>query len=69
MKKAGDEWQIERNLVLKEGKIYMLKNEKLKVEIIWLHHDVLAVEYGGRWKITELVTGSNKGCEAIYRRI
>jgi len=28
----------------------------LRVEIIWLHHDVLAIEHNGKWKITELVT-------------
>ena len=33
----------------------MLKNEELKVEVIWLHHDVLAAEHEGRWKIVELV--------------
>jgi len=30
----GEEWQIEGNLVLKEGKVYVLKNEVLRVEII-----------------------------------
>ena len=46
MKKAeikvlkGDEWQIEGNLVLKEGKVYIPKNKGLRVEIIQLHHDV-----------------------------
>ena len=44
----GDEWQIEGNLVLKERTVYMLKNEELRVEIFWLHHNILAVEYGGR---------------------
>ena len=40
MKKAGvkmlrnKKWQIEKELVLKEGKIYIPKNEKLRVEII-----------------------------------
>ena len=40
MKKAGvkvlrnEEWQIEDDLVLKEGKMYMLKNDKLRLEII-----------------------------------
>jgi len=29
-----DEWQLERDLVLKKGKIYMLKDEVLRVEII-----------------------------------
>ena len=30
----GNESKIERDLVLKERKIYVLKNEELKVEII-----------------------------------
>jgi len=29
-----DEWQVEEDLVLKEEKVYVLKNEELKVEII-----------------------------------
>ena len=36
----GDEWQLEGELVLREGKIYILKDEKLRAKIIWLHHDV-----------------------------
>ena len=38
MKKAGvkvlrgEEWQIEEDLVLKKGKVYMLKDEALRVE-------------------------------------
>ena len=61
MKKAevkilrGNEWQIEEELVLKERKVYMLKNEKLKMEIIQLYHDVLEAEHRGRWKMTKLV--------------
>jgi len=42
--------------VLKKEKIYMLKDEELRAEVIQLHHDVLAVEHGGRWKMVELVT-------------
>jgi len=34
--------------MLKERKVYMLKNEELRVEIIQLYYDVLAVEHGGR---------------------
>ena len=62
MKKAGvkelrgNEWKIEDELVLKKGKIYVPKDEELRVEIIWLHHDVPAAGYGGRWKTVELVT-------------
>jgi len=42
--------------VLKKGKIYMPKNEELRAEVIWLHHNVLAAGHGGRWKTVELVT-------------
>ena len=52
----GNEWKIEGDLVLKEGKIYVLKDEELRVEIIWLHHDMPAARHGGRWKTVELVT-------------
>ena len=41
--------------MLKERKVYMLKDEKLRVEIIWLHHDVPAAKHGERWKTVELV--------------
>ena len=33
----------------------MPKNEELRVEIIWLHHDILIVEYEGKQKKMELV--------------
>ena len=55
-KLRGNEWKIEDDLVLKEGKVYVPKDEELRVEIIWLHHDVPAVGHGGRWKTVELVT-------------
>jgi len=42
--------------VLKEGKIYVPKNEVLRVEIIWLHHDIPIVGHGRKWKMMELVT-------------
>ena len=42
--------------MLKEEKVYVPRNKKLRAEVIWLHHDVLAVGHGGRWKIVELVT-------------
>jgi len=40
IKKAGvkvlrnDEWQVENDLVLKEEKVYVLKDKKLRLEII-----------------------------------
>jgi len=41
----GDEWQIEGDLVLKEEKMYVLKNEELRIEMIWLQHNILVTEY------------------------
>ena len=41
---------------MKEGKVYVLKDEELRVEIIQLHHDVPVVGYREKWKMTELVT-------------
>ena len=64
MKKAevkilwGKEWQIENDLVLKKGKVYILKNKELRVKIIWLYYDILAVGHRGRWNMTKLVTRS-----------
>jgi len=46
---------IQGELVLKEEKVYVLKNEELKTEIIWLHHNVLMAEYEEKWKIVKLV--------------
>ena len=51
----GNEWQIEGDLGLKEEKVYVPKDEKLRAEVIWLHHDVPAAKYGGKWKTVELV--------------
>ena len=42
------ERQIEEGLVLKEGRVYVPKDKKLRVEIIWLHHDTLIVGHGGQ---------------------
>ena len=62
MKKAGvkilrnNKWQIEEGLVLRERKVYVLKDKKLRLEIIWLHHNMPIVEHGGQQKTVELVT-------------
>ena len=36
--------------------MYMPKDEELRAEVIWLHHNVPAAEHSGRWKTVELVT-------------
>jgi len=62
MKKAGvktlrdEEWQIEKGLVLKEERVYVPKDEKLRGEIIRLYHDTPMAGHGGQWKMIELVT-------------
>jgi len=48
--------KIEGELVRKEGKVYVLKDEELRIEVIWLHHDMLVAKYRERWKMIELVT-------------
>ena len=44
----GDEWKIEEKSVLKEKKVYMPKNKKLKLEIIQLHYNILVAGYKDR---------------------
>jgi len=51
-----EEWQEHKGLMLKEGKVYIPKNEKLRAEVIRLYHDMLVGGHGGQWKTTELVT-------------
>ena len=43
-------------MMLKEGKVYVPKDDKLRAEIIRLYHDMSVGEHGGQWKTTELVT-------------
>ena len=52
----GNKWKIEGDIVLKEEKVYVLKDEELRVEVIQLHYDVPAVGHRRRWKTVELVT-------------
>jgi len=62
MKQAGvkmlrdEEWRQEDGLMLKEGKVYVPKDEKLRAEVIRLHHDTPVGGHRGQWKMAELVT-------------
>ena len=62
MKKIGvkmlrdKEWREENGMMLRDGKVYVLKDEKLRAEVIQLHHDTLVGGHGEQWKTTELVT-------------
>ena len=54
MKRAGvkvlrdKEWREHEGLILKEGKVYVPKDEKLRAEIIRLHHDMPVGGHGGQ---------------------
>ena len=41
--------------MLKERKVYVLKDEELRAEIILLHHNVLVAGHREKWKTMELV--------------
>ena len=45
--------------MLKEGKVYVLKDKKLRVKIIWLYYNVPAIEYCYDLVILELVKEQN----------
>ena len=51
-----EEWREHEGLMLKEGKVYVPKDKKLRAEIIRLHHDMPVGGHEGQWKTTELVT-------------
>ena len=44
------------SIMYKKGKVYVPKDEKLRAEIIRLHHDTPIGGHGGQWKTVELVT-------------
>jgi len=62
MKRAGvkmlrdEEWRQENGLMLKEGKMYIPKDERLRAEVIRLYHDMPVGGHRGQWKTAELVT-------------
>ena len=62
MKQAGvkmlrdEEQQEEDGLMLKDRKVYVPRDEKLRIEMIQLYHDMSVEEHRGQQKTTELVT-------------
>ena len=62
MKRAGvkmlrdEEWREVDDVMYKEEKVYVPKDDKLRAEIIRLHHDTPVGGHGGQWKMVELVT-------------
>jgi len=62
MKQAGvkilrdEEWREVDSIMYKKEKVYVPKDNKLRTEIIRLHHDMPVEGHGGQWKTVELVT-------------
>ena len=52
----NNKWQIKDKLVLKERKVYILKNKELRLEIIRLHYNMLITEYREQQNMVKLVT-------------
>ena len=40
-----EKWREENGLILRDRKIYILQNKKLRVEVIWLHHNTFIGEH------------------------
>jgi len=51
-----EEWREVDGVMYKEGKVYVPKDNKLRAEIIRLHHNMLVGGHRGQWKTVELVT-------------
>jgi len=50
------EWREVDGIMYKEGKVYVPKDERLRAEIIRLHHNIPVRGHGGQQKTVELVT-------------
>ena len=49
------EWREVNGIMYKEKKVYVPKDDKLRAEIIRLHHNTPVGGHGGQWKTLELV--------------
>ena len=43
-----EEWREENGLILRDGKVYVLQDKKLRTEVIQLHYDTLVEGYRGQ---------------------
>ena len=59
---------MEDNLVLKEEKMYMLRNEELRLKIIQLYYHMLKTRYGEQQKMVELAT-KNYWCPEVIKKV
>ena len=52
----GEEWSHEQDLILFRGKVYVLKDDDLRRQIVHNHCDSPVAGHPGRWKTLELVS-------------
>jgi hypothetical protein len=57
-KKSLEDWNFENGLLLCCGKVYVPKDQDLRLELLKLHHDTLLAGHPGRWKTLELLCHS-----------
>ena len=51
-----EEWQEENGLILRDRKVYIPRDKRLRAEVIQLYHNTLVGGHGEQWKTTEFVT-------------
>jgi len=52
----NEEWREVDGIMYKERKVYVPRDDKLRMEIVRLYHDMPVGEHGGQWKTVELIT-------------
>ena len=52
----SDEWQLEQDLILFRGKVYLPKNDNLRRKVVELHRNSFSTGHSGQWKAIELIT-------------
>ena len=51
-----EEWREVDSVMYKKGKVYIPKDNVLRLEIIRLYHDTLVEGHGEQWETVELIT-------------
>src|ERR1700677_3712081 len=51
----SNKWQLEQDLILFRGKVYVPKNDNLRRKVVKLHHNSFSAGHPGQWKTIELI--------------
>jgi len=52
----NEEWREVDSITYKERKVYVPRDDELRMEIVRLHHDTPVGGHRGQWKTVELIT-------------